>query len=196
MASCGTPCKRRSTTARLKSLALSISVAALLVLLGAVPPGMAVDGSALHVGDYAIYKFGEACSGAPDQPVYSPMFGYDGRIWLDECPVTVRWDVIDVSGGVALIRFRMDGWSQSSIFLADEEDHARGNLTVVDRVYASLTEEHTLRVELATMDTTTPDGTRIGRFGWLLTPGEVAQRARLNLSAIGIKAGPSPRMSL
>jgi len=131
---------------------------------------VAVDGSALHVGDYAIYKFGEACSGAPDQPVYSPMFGYEGRIWLDECPVTIRWDVIDVSGGVALIRFRMDGWSRLAVFLADDVK----NSSLVDRVYASLAEEHTLRVELATMEMTTANGRRIGRFGWLLTPGEAA----------------------
>lgn len=147
---------------------MGIGVATLLVLLGAVPPSVAVDGSALHVGDYAIYTFGEEC-GLPDQPVYSPMFGYEGRIWLDECPVTVRWDVVDISGGVALIRFRMDGWSRLAVFLADAK-----NPSIVDRVYASLTAEHTLRVELATMDVTTTNGTRIGRFGWLLTPGEAA----------------------
>jgi len=140
-------------------------VVAVLLALGTSPLIVAADGSPFHVGQYAIYGFGDECY-PPTTPVFSPMFDYAGKIFLYGCPVELRWDVIDVSGGVALIRLGMDGWSRSDIY--------GGNATVLDRVYVALTTEHILHVDSATMDTKTSDGTPVGRFSWLLTPAEVA----------------------
>lgn len=128
------------------------------------PASSGRDG-ALAIGDYATYTIGEC---KPGTFLFSPSFGIEENIDVRGCPAELRWDVLSVTGDVAEIRIGMTGWGEQDIHVANV------NSSVISSINATLNAEHTVVVNLVDMEAFTPEGAYVGRWGFLLTPGEVA----------------------
>lgn len=77
---------------------------------------------------------------------------------------------------VAEIRLGMEGWL-ARVYLPDEEERVEATETI----NATLNANHTLLVNLATLDVHLPDGSYVGRWSFHLTAAEVAiGKAELN----------------
>ncbi len=157
------------------------------VLVTALPAGRASANQTpiLQVGDHAVYMSDDCFPGSAW--FYPPFFGFpDAETDSDQihihakvCAVKLRWDVVDVTGGTATVRLQMSGWgieSYPGAFLKVRNDTWRPGDK--DPVYQAILEvlhaEHTLRVDLATLDVM-EGGRDIGRWTFHVTPREVAQ---------------------
>ncbi len=137
----------------------------------ALAPGATAPGTSLLVpGDYAVYSIGIRDECVPGTYLYSPLFGLSSRAWVEACPVTVRWEVLDLADGIASVRLGMEGWRQENIKVSDLP---RGD-PVTAEILAHLNADHLLRVDVSTLETYNETGVSIGRWGFHLTTAEIA----------------------
>ncbi len=168
---------------RLPRSALVLFTVVGLVFSAPVP---ASADSPLIPGDYAVYTFGECdIGGARFSP---PFYGIEDaedpgdqiKMWGLACPVTLRWDVLSVSDGVAEIQIFMEGWQygygdgKKYMYVGNETWSLYDDDPFHEETVAILHAKHTLRIDLDTMDVTTQEGAYLGRWGFLVTPAEVA----------------------
>lgn len=163
---------------------VAASIAFVLVI--AVPTGTASPdgGQILQPGDYAEYVSDDCFPGRVW--FYPPFFGFPDTdnpsdqiiIHAKVCPITLRWEVVDVSGGTARVQVQMAGWgteSQPGAFLRVRNDTWKPGKT--DLVYREMLDvlhaERTLLVDLDSMDVT-ENGEYVGRWTFHVTPSELA----------------------
>ncbi|MEE9173972.1 MAG: hypothetical protein V3U30_03230 [Thermoplasmata archaeon] len=90
------------------------------------------------------------------------------------CEVTLRWDVLGVSEGIATVRLNMDGWDMEDVRIRDKSIWDESEAPLFVAVAEALNADHDLRVDLATWDVILPNGTYVGRWGFHLSSAEVA----------------------
>ncbi len=163
-----------------------LAVGLTVVLAIAIPMERSLgDGSSvLAPGDYAVYTMGD-CFGAGAW-FYSPFYGFEDaedpadqiRVLARVCSVTLRWEVVDLVGRTAEIQVQMAGWGNEAypgVYLSVHNDtwHPGNRDPVYLPILANLHAKHTVQVNLDTMDITL-DSEYAGRWGFHVTPGEVA----------------------
>ncbi len=165
------------------------SAVVLFTVIGLVfsAPVPASADSLLSPGDYAVYTFGE-CTGPRATYFFPPFYGIEDaedpgdqiKMWGLACPVTLRWDVLSVGDGVAETQIYMEGWrygygdGKKYMYVGNETWSLYDDDPFHQEIVAILHTKHIVRIDLDTMDVTTQEGAYLGRWGFLVTPAEVA----------------------
>lgn len=161
---------------------LLVSAIFLSLALAISPPTSSGVGNApLQPGHFAVYRFGGWCfPTVPLLPTFFSIEEADITAWGAPCPVILRWEVLAVADGVAEVRLSMEGWG-AGVGAGDRIIPYEDRKEMEERVRTTLNSAHVIELDLATMDVSLPNGTYVGRWNFLLTPGEVA-RGRLELT--------------